>query len=375
MFCGIDVSKNKSSVCIIDKDKKVLHEFGINHDRAGFEELEKHLTPKIRVGMESTGVYSKALYHYLKRKHDVFYVNSYQMHTFCELHNPTIKNDKADARLIAEYVSQGMKEVHLQDSNVMKELSRLYFKVTKQLTKQKYMFKSELNVVFPELESHFSTLKVRSIPNMLLKYPTPKDIAEATDKELYQSLRASPKSNPRFGMKKVQRIKELAKDSIGVSNYPADYFKYTIKLLLFYQDLSEDLVERMEKEIDKTPYKKLLGEFGYSTRSLATIIGEIGDIRRFGNYKKLVKFIGLDITEERSGSSINRQSYISKRGNRQLRSLFYNMVLPHLSYKTPHSKFFYKLRDQKGKHPKKAMIATSRKLAIKCYFDMKQCHN
>lgn len=38
------------------------------------------------------------------------------------------------------------------------------------------------------------------------------------------------------------------------------------------------------------------------------------------------------------------------------------------------SKFFYRLRDDVGKHPKKCMVATARKLAIKNYFDMMKCH-
>ena len=37
MYCGIDVSKNKSNICIIDKEKKILKEFSIEHTREGFQ--------------------------------------------------------------------------------------------------------------------------------------------------------------------------------------------------------------------------------------------------------------------------------------------------------------------------------------------------
>ena len=43
MFCGIDVSKNKSQVCILKEDNSISKEFEIEHTKQGFEELEKHL--------------------------------------------------------------------------------------------------------------------------------------------------------------------------------------------------------------------------------------------------------------------------------------------------------------------------------------------
>lgn len=49
------------------------------------------------------------------------------------------------------------------------------------------------------------------------------------------------------------------------------------------------------------------------------------------------------------------------------------LALIHLRYKKGYYDFFHKLKD-KGKHPKKCMVATARKIAIKTYYEMKKCH-
>lgn len=374
MYIGLDVAKGKSSVCVLNKNKKVTKQFDITHDKEGFKKLEKCLTKKSRIGMEYTGVYSKALYYYLKEKYDVFYVDSYRMHKLADLHSPTIKNDKVDAHMIAKYVSLNLKKIHNEDLSEMKILSKLYAKLVRQMAMYKIMFCAELEIVFPELEKHFSVIRVKALPHLLVKYPTPKLIAKASVEELHEELKKHVGYGPMRNINAAKKLRNLARKSIGVSDYPPEYFVNIAKLMLFYQDLIEDTVKKMEDRLKKTPYHALLDEYGYSTRSLAIIVGDVGDIRRFPSYKKFVKYCGLDVTEETSGKSIRKKAYITKKGSKLLRSTFYNMVMPHISAKTKEAEFFYRLKDESGKHAKKAMVAASRKIAIKTYHDMMRCH-
>ena len=41
MYCGIDVSKNKSTVCILDERQAVIKEFEIEHTKDGLEKLRR----------------------------------------------------------------------------------------------------------------------------------------------------------------------------------------------------------------------------------------------------------------------------------------------------------------------------------------------
>jgi hypothetical protein len=49
------------------------------------------------------------------------------------------------------------------------------------------------------------------------------------------------------------------------------------------------------------------------------------------------------------------------------------VTLIHIGYKTEFSKYYFKLKER-GKHPKKCIVATARKLAVKCYYDFLKCH-
>jgi len=364
MYCGIDVAKNKSSVCILGQDKEVKAEFEIEHTREGFEQLEKHLTKDTKIAMEITGIYCKTLYEYLKERYNVSYIDNIQMHNFAKLHFYYVKNDKVDAKLIALYLLSGHKTVEIVKFDELKDLSKVYQSTIKQLTRYKLMFKSQLNVIFPELEKEFSIQSFRAIASLLSKHPTPEKIAELEAGEINKFLANKAKS---------EKIKRLAGESIGIKDTPLFSFKNNIKIIIFYQSLIDKLKAEMSANLAKTPYCKLLDEFGYNVISLATIVGEIGDIRRFSNYKKLVKYCGLDVSEKQSGRAKSVNCFITKRGNKTLRFTFYNLVLTHLRNENNISNFYYRLKEA-GKHPKQCHMAAARKLVVKCWFDMMRCH-
>ncbi|MFC2133841.1 IS110 family transposase [Bacteroidota bacterium] len=373
MYCGIDVAKNKSQICFLSNDKKVLSNFEIVHNDEGFHRLTKGLSKDSIIGLETTGVYSQTIYYYLKNlSYNVSYINNNRLKNFSDLQYPTIKNDKIDAQMIAEYLFHNHKRMVVADFNELKDIVRLYVKMTKQLTKYKYMFKSQLNIIFPEIETNYSINITKTIPNLLLLCPSPKELMLTDPNKLLKILKTKVKSN-RLNLEFIKGVQELAKKSIGVKDYPTKCFQRTIQLMLFYNELIDELKEEMNILIDKTPYKSLLEISGYATIGVATIIGEIQDIRKFSNHKKFVKYIGLDVTEHQSGTT-KKNSYISKKGNNTLRNLFYNLALGSLSRDQELRTFYDKLRE-KGKHPKKCLTATSRKLAIKTYYHLQKCHN
>lgn len=103
-------------------------------------------------------------------------------------------------------------------------------------------------------------------------------------------------------------------------------------------------------------------------------MGEVGDIRKFSSYKKFVKYCGFDVSEKQSGKSASTHCFITKQGNRYLRSMFYNSVMPPLTNKEQEFKDFYKRLKDKGKHTTTCMVAVARKIAVRTYFDLMRCH-
>jgi transposase len=130
----------------------------------------------------------------------------------------------------------------------------------------------------------------------------------------------------------------------------------------------------MKVILEKSIYAKMLNQRGYSIVSLATIVGEVGDIRRFPNHRKFASYCGLAVSENQSGKAKSVNCFITKRGNKYLRSMFYNMVLPQLAAKEGFSDFYHRLKS-KGKASKECMVAVSRKIAVKTYYDMLRCHD
>ncbi len=374
MYCGIDVSKNKSQICMLNAEKKVVAEFQIDHTAAGFAELEKHLTKETKIGMEPTSNYCKALYFYLKEKYNVNYIDTLQMRSFANLHSFKVKNDKVDAKLIATYLAYDFKVAQTIRTDELKDLARLYHKTLKQLIRYKYMFQNQINVIFPELEQHCHLRKTQAIAGMLLTYPTPADIARAPTEAVRAELVKDLTRGSRFTLDYTRNLQELAKNSVGVKNYPTACFKHTITLMLYYQKMIEKLKKDMDVCLSKTPYYSLMEQFGYGVIGLSIIVGEIGDVRRFPNHKKFVRYCGYDVSEKQSGKMASLNCSITKKGNSHLRAIFYDKVLVHLVYKDEIAAFYYRLKEA-GKHPKKCMVAAARKLAVKTYYDLLHCHN
>lgn len=377
MFCGIDVSKNKSQVCILDENKEISKEFEITHTKEGFEQLERELVPTATIAMETTGNYSKAIYEYFKERYETIYVDNGLMNMFARLHYSHTKTDKIDARLIAKYLSFGLRQVNPIKDERLKDLARLYEKTCYQMSKYKHMFKNQLNIIFPELETHFFLSKAKGMTSLLIKYPTPEAIARLSDGELQEILKSHYKKGGNLVKKEkfTTTLKELASNSIGIKDYPTDCFTQTLKILQFYEDTIEEIKNRIKVAVMSCPYSRLIDEFGYDDVSLALIVGMVGDIRRFPHYKKFVSYCGFDVSAKQSGKSESKNCYITKRGNKTLRHTFYLATLVYLSHNkgSPHTKFYERLR-AKGKHPKQCLTAMARKLAIKTYYDMMRCH-
>lgn len=378
MFCGIDVSKNKSQVCILSNDKEITKEFEIPHTKEGFEQLEKELIPSAVIAMETTGNYSKAIYDYFGKRYKTIYVDNGLMHMFAKLHYSHTKTDKIDARLIAKYLSFGLRQVNPIKEEQLKDLARLYEKTCHQLSKYKHMFKNQINIIFPELETHFHLSKAKGLVTLLSKYPTPESIAQLSDEELQKILKSRYKRSGNLVRKEkfTKTLKELASNSIGVKGYPTDCFVQSLKILQFYEDTIEEIKNKIKIAVMSCPYNGLLNEFGYDDITLAYIVGMVGDIRRFSHHKKFVSYCGLNVSERQSGKSVSKNCFITKRGNKLLRHTFYMSTLVYLSHRknSPQAKFYERLRE-KGKHPKQCIVAMARKLAIKCYWDMMKCHS
>lgn len=134
-----------------------------------------------------------------------------------------------------------------------------------------------------------------------------------------------------------------------------------------YQELGAVLsqkIKELEKQLKtfRKPEQKLLQTIpGVGPITAISFIAEVGDINRFILSKQLVAYVGLDSRVHQSGTSVRGKGYISKRGNKILRTRLYNAASVAVLRPNLFRTFFQKKRSE-GKPYKVALVATMHKM-------------
>jgi transposase len=129
-----------------------------------------------------------------------------------------------------------------------------------------------------------------------------------------------------------------------------------------------DVLSKKIKELDKTlkqynkPAQTLLQSIpGLGPITAVSLISEVGDIKRFKTHKQLTAYIGIDPRTYQSGTSINGKGYITKRGNKILRTRLYNCVSVAIQRSNIFQEY-YNNKVSKGKPKMVALVATMHKM-------------
>lgn len=144
---GIDVSKGKSTVCILKPYGEIVSKpFNITHTHKDLSELSSmlfRLNDEVKIVMEATGIYHLPVLTYLQEKGSfVSVINPYLMKSYRNESLRKAKTDKIDSRIIANYgIDHWFKMKEFQTSGeIYEELKLLgqqyrhYMKHTQQAT-------------------------------------------------------------------------------------------------------------------------------------------------------------------------------------------------------------------------------------------------
>ena len=166
---------------------------------------------------------------------------------------------------------------------------------------------------------------------------------------------------------KQQRAEELfnaAQNSIGVSEGKRSILlevEYLISQIGADNRFIVNLEKQMEDCLEKIPYSySLLSIKGIGRVTVAGLIGEVGDFKKFNTISEIMKLAGLDLYEISSGKH-KGQRRISKRGRSLMRKLlFFASINAVKSNGIMHEPYQQMLA--RGMPKMKALIAISRKL-------------
>jgi len=154
-------------------------------------------------------------------------------------------------------------------------------------------------------------------------------------------------------------------------NYRQEYLKTSISTVngeLY--DFLDERIRNLDKILSKhnPETQKLLKSIpGVGPQTATTFLSEIGDISRFPDSKKLTAFIGLDSRVHQSGTSINGKGYITKRGNKLLRTRLFNATAVAVIHPPNIFHDFFEKKRSEGKPYRVALIATMHKMVHVIY--------
>lgn len=368
-FVGIDIGKYHHQAAFIDiQGNKSSPDVSLDNTGEGFELLLKSLNrfdkEQTVVGLEATGHYWLALYSFLADAGwTVKVINPIQSDAFRNMYIRKTKTDRKDSFIIAEVLRFGRyTETILPDEKLsqLKELSRCRVGLVETVGNLKRKILAILDRVFPEFAGCFSDVFGSAPVDLLNEYPAPEALANAGIDKLIQLLEKS--SRGRHSARKANELQELARKSIGVKK-GASALTFELRLLLQQMSFVEGQVKELDSFIAEImkDFQLIMSIPGIGPVTGGAIIGEIGDITRFGTPQKLQAFAGMDPRVTQSGQFTGTDNKISKRGSPYLRRAVYiaaNIARIH----DPIFKEHYDRLVARGKHPKQALTAVATKL-------------
>lgn len=377
VYVGIDVAKRQHRVAVLDGNGDALTKsFSVTNDHAGMQTLLDQLSPwsqDIEIGLEATGHYWLALFEQLSRADYVVHVlNPLQIHAYQRSGIRKRKTDTIDATWIADFVRIGGAR-HTTDPTTMpiymqlRQLSRFRFSLMEQIGDAKRRILGLLDRVFPEYETLFSSVFLKSSRHLLSQAVTAQEFVDFDLQELTHLL--SSVSRGRFGSEHAEALQQQARQSIGVT-FLADASRIQMGCLIAQLDFLTEQVQTLDDALDQLiqqlPDQYLTTIPGIGSVIAATILGEIGDIQRFDTLKQLVAYAGIDPAVYQSGQFEAAQPHMSKRGSPYLRHALW-LAATQARLRDPDLKAFYEKKRNQGKAYGTVIGAVCRKLLARIF--------
>lgn len=356
IYVGIDIAKNVHWASAMNSDGEILLEpFSFQNNNEGFQKFISKLSnfdkQKMLIGLESTAHYGENIISYLfNLDYRIGIINPIQTSNLRKSNIRKTKNDKVDTFIIIKSLTlNNYNLVTTRDINniKLKGLSRSRHNLIVMRSRSKIQLASFIDQLFPELNKFFKGNLHLNVSYQLLKdYSSPKDISSLHLTKLSNILHDN--SHGRYNKEDAIRLRELAKNSVGIVNPTLSLqIKQAILQIELYTKQIEE-VEKLSKQILDEMKSKLLTIPGMSYNQATVIHGFIGDISRFNKSCQLLAYAGLDPSIYQSGNFEARSTRMSKRGNSLLRyNLVYaahNLVLHNRTFKE-----YYNLKRSQGK--------------------------
>ena len=389
-YVGIDIAKSFHVVTIIDENEVKVTQKPIRVTNCidGFSKFITKLetissnTNDFIIGLEATGIYGENLWEFLNSHgFNVKLLNPFQTTRYREQHTmKKVKNDNIDSWIIALFLKDGKYSSGYVTDDEYQSLRTLYrnrASIQSDMKEVKKRILTQVTVTFPELENFIDIFSITGLA-LLDKYPTAHHYKHSSVDRILKIFRHIQGNS--FNNQKAIEVLELAKNSIysgKAKDARAIAIKSSIRLLKIYQEelsiLEEEILALLEKngikEEKDVPTNSLIENLktipGVSSKTIAAVISECGDLSRFKTPIKFIGYLGLFPTENSSGNS-KSTGHLSKRGSSLAKHALYMASVSCLLH-NKELKQYYDTKKSQGKSKQEGLIAVSRKLATIIY--------
>lgn len=284
---------------------------------------------EVIVGYESTGPYGEPFLHYLVKK-DVKMVQVNPMHTqrVKEItDNSPLKTDDKDPRVIADIIKLGRAlsvVIPEGDAAYLRRLNNSRERHVRDRTAFVNQLQQLIFLLFPEFKKVFKNIKCITPLYLLRQYPTPETISVLDKDTLGEEMRKQ--SRCKFREQHAEKLISFAKNTVGIKEGVLGLsmdIRHILVQLQMLNTLIAEIESEMETALGRIPYSsKLLSIKGLGVVSVAGIIGDVRDFKKFQTRGEIMKLADLDLYEISSGKW-KGQRKISKRGSSLLRKIIY----------------------------------------------------
>ena len=389
-YVGIDIAKSFHVVTIIDENEVKVTQKPIRVTNCidGFSKFITKLetissnTNDFIIGLEATGIYGENLWEFLNSHgFNVKLLNPFQTTRYREQHTmKKVKNDNIDSWIIALFLKDGKYSSGYVTDDEYQSLRTLYrnrASIQSDMKEVKKRILTQVTVTFPELENFIDIFSITGLA-LLDKYPTAHHYKHSSVDRILKIFRHIQGNS--FNNQKAIEVLELAKNSIysgKAKDARAIAIKSSIRLLKIYQEelsiLEEEILALLEKngikEEKDVPTNSLIENLktipGVSSKTIAAVISECGDLSRFKTPIKFIGYLGLFPTENSSGNS-KSTGHLSKRGSSLAKHALYMASVSCLLH-NKELKQYYDTKKSQGKSKQEGIIAVARKLATIIY--------
>jgi len=301
---GIDISKWKFNVCLINSSGKLRHKVFPN-TATGFEQLlawlSKQGVASVHACLEATGTYGEPLALFLiEAGHTVSLINPAAIKAFAQSRLSRTKTDRVDAELIARFTQAQEPPAWTPPAKEVRELQALVRRLE-------------------------SLIEMRVMEENRLSSGV-----------IVEAVRRSVEEHLAYLTEQIKRTTELIRNHIN----------------------SNPGLKQQSELLDSIP--------GIAETTAALLLSEITDIKQYRSARQVAAYAGLVPRERQSGTSVRGRTRLSKIGNARLRRALYFPAITALRCSPFFQTWAESLR-QRGKCKLSVICAVMRKLLHLAY--------